>query len=128
MCFTILAFIIISNKNIYIVKITVVKYIHVNSVLSKCIQVKSHYPEPANNFPRVTNCGRAIAQAVSRRLPTAAPDRGAPGSSPGQLMWDLWWKKWHWGRFSPSTLFSPANSHSSDCSTFIIIYYSALVQ
>jgi hypothetical protein len=38
--------------------------------------------------------GRAIAQA-SRR--------GGPGSSPGQLMWDLWWTKWHWGRFSPST-------------------------
>jgi hypothetical protein len=27
-------------------------------------------------------------------------------------MWDLWWTKWHWGRFSPSTSVSPANSHS----------------
>jgi hypothetical protein len=32
-------------------------------------------------------------------------------------MWDLWWTKWHWGRFSPST----SASHSTDCSTFIII-------
>jgi hypothetical protein len=31
--------------------------------------------------------GRAIAQAVSRRL---------------QVMWDLWGTKWHWGRFSLS--------------------------
>jgi hypothetical protein len=36
-------------------------------------------------------------------------------------MWDLWWTKFHWGRFSPSTPVSPANSHSTDWSTFIII-------
>jgi hypothetical protein len=42
---------------------------------------------------------------------------GGPGSSPGQVMWDLWSTKWHWGRFPPSTSVSPANSHSTDCST-----------
>jgi hypothetical protein len=36
-------------------------------------------------------------------------------------MWDLWWTKWHWGRFSPSTSVSPANSHYTDCSPIIII-------
>jgi hypothetical protein len=36
-------------------------------------------------------------------------------------MWDLWWTKWHGGRFSPSTLVSPANSHSTTYSTLIII-------
>jgi hypothetical protein len=35
-----------------------------------------------------------------------------PGSSLVQVMWDLWWTKWHCGRFSPSTSVSPANSHS----------------
>jgi hypothetical protein len=45
---------------------------------------------------------------------------GDPGSSPGQVMWDSWWTKWHWGRFSPSTSVSPANSHSTNCSIFII--------
>jgi hypothetical protein len=35
-------------------------------------------------------------------------------------MWDLLCKKWHWGRFSPSTSVSPAE-HSSDCSILIII-------
>jgi hypothetical protein len=27
-------------------------------------------------------------------------------------MWDLWWTKWHWGTFSPSTLVSPVSSPS----------------
>jgi hypothetical protein len=27
--------------------------------------------------------------------------------------------KWNCGRFSPSTLVSPANSHFTDCSTFV---------
>jgi hypothetical protein len=31
----------------------------------------------------------------------------------------MWWIKWHWCRFSPSTPVSPANSHSTDYSTFI---------
>jgi hypothetical protein len=43
-------------------------------------------------------------------------------------MWDLW----HWGRFFPSTSVSPGNSHSTGCSTFIIIitttYHPGLVQ
>jgi hypothetical protein len=32
----------------------------------------------------------------------------------------------HWGRFSPGTSVSPANSHSTDCST--LINHSGLVQ
>jgi hypothetical protein len=28
-------------------------------------------------------------------------------------MWDLWWTKWNWGRFSPSTSVSADNSHSA---------------
>jgi hypothetical protein len=69
-----------------------------------------------------TICRRAIAQAASRRLLTAAARVRA------QVMWDLWWKKWQWGRFSLSTSVSPANSNSTDCSTFIIIYHPGLVQ
>jgi hypothetical protein len=47
-------------------------------------------------------------------------------------MWDLWWTKWHWGRFSPTTTIFSAN-HSTDCSTLIIIIiiiidHSGLVQ
>jgi hypothetical protein len=46
-----------------------------------------------------------------------------------QVRWHLWWTKWHWGRFSPSTSVSPANSHSTNCSTLIIIiYHLGLVQ
>jgi hypothetical protein len=64
---------------------------------------------------RDTDCsdklGLAIAQAVSRR----SSHRGGPVSSPSQVVWDLWWTKWHWGRFSP------ASSHSTDCSTVIYL-------
>jgi hypothetical protein len=66
--------------------------------------------------------GRAIAQAVSSWLPTAA----ARGSSPGLVMWDLWWTKWRWGRFSPSTSVSPANLHSTYFSSVILIYHLGL--
>jgi hypothetical protein len=41
------------------------------------------------------------------------------GSIPGQVIWDLWWKKLHWGRCSPSTTVSPANSHYTNSSIFI---------
>jgi hypothetical protein len=34
--------------------------------------------------------------------------------------WDLWWTKWHWGRFSPSTTASPANLHSTKFSILTI--------
>jgi hypothetical protein len=51
-----------------------------------------------------------------------ASHRGGPGSIPGQVMWDLWWTKWHWGRFSPNTSVSPANFHSTDCSTLIVYH------
>jgi hypothetical protein len=47
---------------------------------------------------------------------------------PGQVMWNFWWTKWYWGRFPPSTSVSLANSHSTDCSTLIIIHHSGLVK
>jgi hypothetical protein len=47
-----------------------------------------------------------MAQAVK----SPASRRGCPGSISGQSMWDLWWTKWHWDRFSPRVLrFSPVN-------------------
>jgi hypothetical protein len=56
---------------------------------------------------------RVIAQAVSCRLPTAAARVRAQVTSCGIC-----------GSFvSPRTSVSPANSHSTDCSTFIIIFH-----
>jgi hypothetical protein len=49
--------------------------------------------------------GRAIAEAVSRWLPTATARVRARLSQVG-----LWWTKWRRGRFSPSTSVSPANT------------------
>jgi hypothetical protein len=43
-------------------------------------------------------------------------------------MWDLWWTKWLWGMFSPSTSVSPAKLHSTNFSTITIIYHPGLVQ
>jgi hypothetical protein len=54
-----------------------------------------------------------------------ASHRGGPDSSQGQVMWDLWWMKWHLGRFSPTVYLA---DHSTDCSTLTIIYHSGLVQ
>jgi hypothetical protein len=51
---------------------------------------------------------------------------GQPCLSQAQVMWDLWLTNGI-GRFSPSTSVSPANLHSTDCSTFII-YHPGLVQ
>jgi hypothetical protein len=59
--------------------------------------------------------GRAVAQAVSRWLPTeAAQVRVREG------ICGLWWTKRHWGRFPPSTSVSPANHHSTNFSIIII--------
>jgi hypothetical protein len=58
---------------------------------------------------------RAIAQAVSHRLPTAAARvRVRTG------MLGLWWTKRHWVRFSASTSVSPTNHHPTNFSIIII--------
>jgi hypothetical protein len=54
---------------------------------------------------------RAVAEAVSRWLPTAAARVRVWAG-----MWGLWWTKRHWGRFPPSTSVSPANHHSTNLS------------
>jgi hypothetical protein len=36
-------------------------------------------------------------------------------------MWDFWRTKWHWGRFSPSTLVSPIDCQSTNAARSIII-------
>jgi hypothetical protein len=51
-----------------------------------------------------------------------------PAFKPGSVMWDLWWTKWHWGRFSPSTSVSPTNLHSTNLPTVTITYHLGLVQ
>jgi hypothetical protein len=52
---------------------------------------------------------------------------GSPGSNPGLVTWDLWWRKWRWGRFSPSNSVSLANLHSSYFCTITIPYHPGLV-
>jgi hypothetical protein len=59
---------------------------------------RSVYVFHLGNYSTYSDEGRAIAQAVSRWLPTAA----------ARVKWDLWWIEWRWGRFLPSTSVSPA--------------------
>jgi hypothetical protein len=54
--------------------------------------------------------------------------RGGPGGRSGLVKWDLWWTKWCWGSFSPSTSVSPANLHSTNCFTITLTYHLGLVQ
>jgi hypothetical protein len=52
--------------------------------------------------------GRAIAQAVSRWLPTAA----VRGSKPDLVMWDLWWDKVAMGQVFSEYFGFPCNRRS----------------
>jgi hypothetical protein len=71
------------------------------------------------------NWGRAIAQAVSRWLPTTA----VRGSKPDLGMWDLWWDKVALGRFSQSSSVSPAIVvRSTNYSTITLMYHPGNVQ
>lgn len=67
------------------------------------------------------------ATCLPRRL-IAGSHCGGPGSRTGQIMWDLLWAEWQWGRFSVSTSFSPANSYSTRCSTVTIICHLGLIK
>jgi hypothetical protein len=51
--------------------------------------------EYSTHFKGRSVSGRAVAQAVSRRLPTAS----ARVQAPSQVMWDLWRTERHWDRF-----------------------------
>jgi hypothetical protein len=59
--------------------------------------------------------GRAVAQAVSRWLPTVAAQVHVWAEHVGFVV-----EKWHWARFSLSSSVSPANHHSTNFSTIII--------
>jgi hypothetical protein len=74
--------------------------------------------------PVTPKLGRAIAQAVSRSLPTAAARVRARGRSRGICAG----QRGIGGRFSQSASVSPVNMHSTDCSMIIIIYNQGLVQ
>jgi hypothetical protein len=55
-------------------------------------------------------------QAVHRIYPSFILD---------QVIWNLWWTKYHWVRLSPSTSVCPAKCNSTNCST--LIYHPGLV-
>jgi hypothetical protein len=60
--------------------------------------------------------GRAIAQAVSRRLAEAL------GSRPGWSVWDLWWTEWYWDRLFSESFGFPCQYHSTAAIFSLIIW------
>jgi hypothetical protein len=73
-----------------------------------------------------------LSTNVRLGLPSGLFPSGFPtnimDSSLGLVMWELWWTKWHWSKFSTNTSVSPDNYHSTDCSTIITTYHPDLVQ
>jgi hypothetical protein len=69
----------------------------------------------------LSQIGHAIAQAVSRWIPTAAAGVRAQVKSCGIFGGSG-------AGFFPSTSVSPANLHSTNCSTITLIYHLGLVQ
>jgi hypothetical protein len=67
-------------------------------------------------------------QLPNKILEAALPvcHSGDPGSIPGQVMWDLWWTKWHLDRFTQSNSVSTAVSLTTKVS--ILICHLGLVQ
>jgi hypothetical protein len=61
-----------------------------------------------------------------RRKAVPQLKRLVPVFQSDQVVYNLWWTKRHWGRFSPNTFVSPVN-HFTDCSTLIIIHHPGLV-
>jgi hypothetical protein len=67
-----------------------------------------------NKWFRQTQCFKVCSWAVIwlRRLFAGLSQR-RPVFAPGSSMWDLWWTKWHWERFS-SKFFGISMSISFD--------------
>jgi hypothetical protein len=93
----------------------ILSYRDSNSDPSVVQLVASRYTDcatPAHTYFIVNT--RKSRKRASRRLPIAA----ARDSIPGWIMWDLWWKKWHWAsffrllRFPRPILIPPTAPHS----------------
>jgi hypothetical protein len=61
-------------------------------------------------------------------LPRAFPlkQNWCPGSIPGLSMWNVWWTKWQWNRFSPSTWAFSCQSFYQCCRLIFIHLLSTL--
>jgi hypothetical protein len=77
----------------------------------------------SNRFHSVTPF-RTMTRITEKLKPNPGLKRlvaGFPQQRPGSGKWDLWWTKWSRGRFSPSTLVSPAKTvHSTNFSILTI--------
>jgi hypothetical protein len=61
----------------------------------------------------------SMSDLKSKRDVTVTHSLGRLPTTAARLMWDLWWNKWRWGRFSPSTSVFHTSSHSISFFIFI---------
>jgi len=71
------------------------------------------------NLIHVAYVCHTMAKAIDRRLISYC---ASPGSIPGQCMWYLWWKKWHWYRFFSAYVGFVLPILFQQCSMIIFIY------
>jgi hypothetical protein len=93
-----------ANKTPYVFQFQI--FHHFSSIHKSQLNISRIYSSP--NFAVEFSVVRVIAQAP-------ASHRGGPCSIPGQVMWDLLWKKWHWSVFSHISKIYPASSYSTNC-------------
>jgi hypothetical protein len=99
-----------SNSSVEILAVFAPASLHV-TVYWTVQSMKLHTTNRALGWPCHSSSGYSLAS-----------HRCGPSSSPGLVMWDLWW-----GRLSPCISVSPANFHSTSYST-ITICQPGLVQ
>jgi hypothetical protein len=57
-----------------------------------------HNAVPQNDLPILCNFRDKSTLIYIYVSPCHSSHRGGPCSNTGEVMWDLWWIKWHWGQ------------------------------
>jgi hypothetical protein len=101
------------------------------STLSQSVQGSSYFPVSSKFMQSLGSF--STQQALKRPYRSSGglsptSHHGGPSSSPGQVMWDLWWTERQWDRFSQSTSVPRPLIHSTNCSTIITTCHPGLVQ
>jgi hypothetical protein len=97
------------------------RYVYVSFVTS------SLHSEIWNNKQRLGKMTSGAAPKL-KRLVAGFPPRRPGFKNESKHVGFVWWTKWRWGRFSPSTSVSPANLYSTNISTITITNHPGLVQ
>jgi hypothetical protein len=104
------------NVSLFSKNVSATRYNPYTSQTSLCPNVYLPQNSLSRFYPVTSNClfrRYAIAWYLGHPVFIHSIYIEFPGFKPGLVMWDLWWTKWRWGRFSRSTSISSANPHST---------------